>query len=81
MIIKKISFETGWRGQFVRIYLVKKGFIEVIWSYCKFLLIFSIASLCLEMISDYLFHCFGTVPSYCMNYRRFFLYGLGWYIR
>ena len=26
--------------QFVRIYQVKKGFIEVIWSYCKFLWIF-----------------------------------------
>ena len=42
MIIKKIkrkktNCETGWgRDQFVRIYLVKKEFIEVIWSYCKF---------------------------------------------
>ena len=33
--------ETGWgRDQFVRIYLVKKGFIKVIWSYCKFLKFF-----------------------------------------
>ena len=35
---KKKTCETGWeRDQFVRIYLVKKGFIEVIWSYCKLL--------------------------------------------
>ena len=35
---KQTNCETGWgRDQFVRIYLVKKGFIEVIWSYCKFL--------------------------------------------
>ena len=33
--------ETGWgRDQFVRIYLVMKVFIEVIWSYCKFIYIF-----------------------------------------
>ena len=33
--------ESCWgRDQFVKIYLLKKGFIEVIWSYCKFLEIF-----------------------------------------
>ena len=33
---KKTACETGWGwDQFVRIYLVKKGFIEVIWYYCK----------------------------------------------
>ena len=40
MIIKnkQKTCETGWgRDQFVRMCLVKKGFIEVIWSYCKFL--------------------------------------------
>ena len=40
-----------------------------------------ITSLFLEMISHYSFQCFGTVPSYCLHYRRFFLYGLGRYIR
>ena len=35
---KPTNCGTGWgRDQFVRIYLVKKGFIEVIWSYSKFL--------------------------------------------
>ena len=35
---KQTNCETDWRrDQFVRIYLVKKEFIEVIWSYCKFL--------------------------------------------
>ncbi len=38
---KKNNCETDWgRDQFVRIYLVKKGLIEVIWSYCKFPKIF-----------------------------------------
>ncbi len=74
---KKTNCETGWgRDQFVRMYLLKKGFIEVIWY-----IIWCITSLFLEMISHNLFLCFGTVPSYCLHYRRFFLYGLGWYIR
>ena len=30
-----------------------------------------ITSLFLEMISLHLFQCFGTVPSYCLHYRRF----------
>ena len=34
-----------------------------------------VTSLFLEMISHYLFQCFRTVPSYCLHYRRFFLYG------
>ena len=33
------------------------------------------------MISDYSFQFFGTVPSYCLHHRMFFLYGLGRYIR
>ena len=37
-IKKDKNCDTGWgKDPFVRIYLVKKGFIEVIWSYCKFL--------------------------------------------
>ena len=40
-----------------------------------------VTSLFLEMISHYLFHYFGTVPPYCLHYRRFFFYGLGRYIR
>ena len=89
IIIIKIFFffcwETGWeRDQFVRIYLIKKVFIEVIWSYfgliTNFFGFLCITSLFLEMISHYLFQFFGTVPSYCLHYRRFFLYGLGQYI-
>ena len=40
-----------------------------------------ITPLFLEIISHYLFQYFGIIPSYCLHYRRFFLYGLGQYIQ